>query len=85
MRFLPGCARIVKIRDAHSTGGFGFQKLQDGGVHEAGVFPLREMSGIRRLEERTTGNGRLQSLSYRRGKDLVVGSPYNKRGVQNFR
>lgn len=61
------------------------KELQDGGVHEAGVFPLREMPGIRRQEERTVGNGRLQGLSYRRGKDLVVGSPHNERGVRNFR
>ena len=41
------------------------------------------MPGIRRQEERTAGNGRLQGLSYRRGKDPVRGSPQNERGVCN--
>ena len=73
------------MRDAHSTGGSGFQELQDGGVHEAGVFPLGEMPGIRRQEEGTVWNGRLQVLPYRRGKDFVMGAPQNERGVRNFR
>ena len=57
------------------------QELHESGVDEVGVFPLGEMPGIRRDEERTAGNGRLQGLPYRRRKDFIVCSPKNERGV----
>ncbi len=61
------------------------KELHEGGVDEAGVFPLGKMPGIRRDEERTAGNGHLQGLSYRKGKDLIVCAPKNERGVRNVR